>query len=118
MGILIKTYKLVEVIGMLIERSSSWKEGFIQRLENHEPWNNSVLYNMSYDITKNNLITDFTGLQSLAYLPNVKPLPHQIKAAERVIEQMNGKAILADEVGLGKTIEAGLIIKEYLLEDL
>ena len=27
---------------------------------------------------------------------------------------MNGKAILADEVGLGKTIEAGLILKEYI----
>lgn len=27
---------------------------------------------------------------------------------------MNGKAILADEVGLGKTIEAGMIIKEYM----
>ncbi|PIC76849.1 ATP-dependent helicase [Sporosarcina sp. P19] len=105
-------------MGMLIERSSSWKEGFIQRLENHEPWNNSVLYNLSYTIAKNNLITNFTGLQSLAYLPNIKPLPHQIEAAERVIEQMNGKAILADEVGLGKTIEAGLIIKEYLLRGL
>ena len=28
---------------------------------------------------------------------------------------MNGKAILADEVGLGKTIEAGLILKEYMV---
>ena len=118
MCILIKTYKLVEVIGMLIERSSSWKEGFIKRLENHEPWDSSALYNMSYAITKNNLITNFTGLQSLAYLPNIKPLPHQLQAAERVIEQMNGKAILADEVGLGKTIEAGLIIKEYMLRGL
>jgi len=27
---------------------------------------------------------------------------------------MNGRAILADEVGLGKTIEAGMIIKEYM----
>ncbi|MGB4006229.1 MAG: DEAD/DEAH box helicase, partial [Halanaerobiales bacterium] len=27
---------------------------------------------------------------------------------------MNGRAILADEVGLGKTIEAGMILKEYL----
>ncbi|ARD49658.1 ATP-dependent helicase [Sporosarcina sp. P33] len=103
---------------MLIERSSSWKEGFIERLENREPFDSWNLYNMCYTITKNNLITNFTGLQSLAYLPNVKPLAHQIEAAERVIEEMNGKAILADEVGLGKTIEAGLIIKEYLLRGL
>ena len=38
--------------------------------------------------------------------------------AETVIERMNGKAILADEVGLGKTIEAGLILKEYLIRGL
>jgi SNF2 family DNA or RNA helicase len=31
---------------------------------------------------------------------------------------MNGKAILADEVGLGKTIEAGLILKEYMIRGL
>lgn len=31
---------------------------------------------------------------------------------------MSGRAILADEVGLGKTIEAGLILKEYLVRGL
>ena len=38
--------------------------------------------------------------------------------AKQVVENMNGKAILADEVGLGKTIEAGLIIKEYMIRGL
>lgn len=41
--------------------------------------------------------------------------PHQIETAQRVINDLDGRALLADEVGLGKTIEAGLILKEYIL---
>ena len=40
------------------------------------------------------------------------PLPHQRYVLERAISENNIRYILADEVGLGKTIEAGLIIKE------
>jgi superfamily II DNA or RNA helicase len=42
----------------------------------------------------------------------VIPLPHQIHVLNRAISDNNVRYILADEVGLGKTIEAGLIIKE------
>jgi SNF2 family DNA or RNA helicase len=43
----------------------------------------------------------------------IKELPHQIDVALRVLRRpMGGRAILADEVGLGKTIEAGIIMKE------
>lgn len=45
------------------------------------------------------------------------PYAFQLKTALRVINEMNANAILADEVGLGKTIEAGLIMKELLLRD-
>ena len=40
------------------------------------------------------------------------PLPHQLHVLERALETRNIRYILADEVGLGKTIEAGMIIKE------
>lgn len=43
---------------------------------------------------------------------NVIPLPHQRYVLERAIATNNVRYMLADEVGLGKTIEAGLIIKE------
>lgn len=46
------------------------------------------------------------------------PYPHQLNTARRVIQEMRGRAILADEVGLGKTIEATMILKEYLLRGL
>jgi SNF2 family DNA or RNA helicase len=42
----------------------------------------------------------------------IRELPHQIDVARRVLRHMGGRAILADEVGLGKTIEAGIILKE------
>ena len=48
----------------------------------------------------------------------IKELPHQIEVARRVLRQMGGRAILADEVGLGKTIEAGIILKELLVRGL
>jgi len=39
----------------------------------------------------------------------------QLKTAIRVLDSLSSRAILADEVGLGKTIEAGLIVKELIL---
>lgn len=48
----------------------------------------------------------------------VIPYPHQIETVKKVISQMRGRAILADEVGLGKTIEAAMILKEYMLRGL
>jgi SNF2 family DNA or RNA helicase len=53
-------------------------------------------------------------LRSLSHLDeeNVKLLEHQVDAAHRALFEMGGKALLADEVGLGKTIEVGMILKE------
>jgi SNF2 family DNA or RNA helicase len=39
---------------------------------------------------------------------------HQIDTAIRALHQMRGRALLADEVGLGKTIEAGIVMKELI----
>ena len=40
------------------------------------------------------------------------PLPHQLHVLNRAMANNNVRYILADEVGLGKTIEAGMVIKE------
>jgi hypothetical protein len=49
---------------------------------------------------------------------SVMPLPHQLKALRRAVSQDRVRFLLADEVGLGKTIEAGLIMRELKLRGL
>ena len=46
---------------------------------------------------------------------SVVPLPHQLYALNRAISRDRIRYLLADEVGLGKTIEAGLILRELKL---
>jgi SNF2 family DNA or RNA helicase len=41
-----------------------------------------------------------------------EPFDYQVATAQTVLRRMRGRAILADEVGLGKTIEAGLVLAE------
>jgi len=48
----------------------------------------------------------------------VIPLPHQIYALRRAVSESRVRYLLADEVGLGKTIEAGLIMRELKLRGL
>jgi SNF2 family DNA or RNA helicase len=57
-------------------------------------------------------------LISLDSLRGVERFPHQLRAAQKVIRDLGGRGLLADEVGLGKTIEAGIVLKEYLLRGL
>jgi superfamily II DNA or RNA helicase len=46
------------------------------------------------------------------YESSLIPLPHQILVLEKVMQSSQNRFMLADEVGMGKTIEAGLILKE------
>ena len=56
----------------------------------------------------------FASVASLTF----EPFDHQLRAASVVLQRMSGRAILADEVGLGKTIEAGIVLSELRLRGL
>ena len=43
--------------------------------------------------------------------------PHQMRIARRVLQDPVQRYLLADEVGMGKTIEAGIILRQLLLDD-
>jgi SNF2 family DNA or RNA helicase len=61
------------------------------------------------------------GFHQLICLPQVREmelLEHQIRTAKTVLQRFRGRALLCDEVGLGKTIEAGLVLDELSLRGL
>jgi len=64
------------------------------------------------------LVEGFEELMCLPSLRQVERMAHQERTALHVLRRLRGRAILGDEVGLGKTIEACLVIKEYLLRGL
>ncbi|MFO0983241.1 MAG: SNF2-related protein [Planctomycetota bacterium] len=64
------------------------------------------------------LFDGFDALLALDGLQGVTHMRHQIETVRKVLCSYRGRALLADEVGLGKTIEAGLVLKEYVLRGL
>jgi SNF2 family DNA or RNA helicase len=76
-----------------------------------------VAYQLRLQAEHLSLLAGFESLicqNTLAFAP----FDYQINAARTALRRMRGRALLADEVGLGKTIEAGLVIKEYLMRQL
>ncbi len=64
------------------------------------------------------LLRRFDQLLCLEGLKGVEQLPHQVETVRKVLRHFRGRVLLADEVGLGKTIEACLLLREYLLRGL
>src|SRR5690606_6621952 len=54
------------------------------------------------------------GRVGFSTLP-ITPWPHQEQIAARIVDTWPRSYLLADEVGLGKTIEAGMVVRELLL---
>jgi superfamily II DNA or RNA helicase len=57
----------------------------------------------------------FDELLAPPRLRGVESHRHQLDTVRRVLRVLRGRALLADEVGLGKTVEALMILREYQL---
>ena len=71
-------------------------------------------YYARIELSNLSLMADYDQLVCLPTLTKIDKHWYQIETARKVLRQLGGRALLADEVGLGKTIEAGLILSEYL----
>jgi SNF2 family DNA or RNA helicase len=56
----------------------------------------------------------FDNLICLTNLKGVRSLWYQEETGRKVLKRFRGRALLSDEVGLGKTIEASIVLKEYI----
>jgi len=61
------------------------------------------------------LAQGFDELLCLPHLTGVQTHWYQVETVRKVLKRFRGRVLLADEVGLGKTIEACMVLKEYLL---
>ncbi|MEO3944241.1 SNF2-related protein [Gorillibacterium sp. CAU 1737] len=104
--------------GLPIHFERDWLADLQTRLDQNGPWDSTALFQLALESEEARLVKAFDSLQCLQHLPDLTPLPHQMETAQKVLFDMRGRAILADEVGLGKTIEAGLVLKEYLIRGL
>ena len=76
------------------------------------------LWRLNYDASRLSLFSGFDELLCLPLVRGVQKYDYQIATALKVLRDLRGRALLADEVGLGKTIEAGLVLKEYIVRGL
>jgi SNF2 family DNA or RNA helicase len=82
------------------------------------PYDDARDHDIRLRVERYTLHRGFDRLLCLDRLRDVQKYEHQVQACKTVLRRMRGRSLLADEVGLGKTIEAGLVLKEYLLRGL
>ncbi|KIL44381.1 DEAD/DEAH box helicase [Jeotgalibacillus soli] len=99
-------------------QQSNWPLDFLQWVQSEERRFDRELLTNSILEKKKRTSLNAKSLHCLRELPHLNLHPHQMEAANKVIFELGGRALLADEVGLGKTIEAGVILKEYIYRGL
>jgi len=90
-----------------------------ESLDPNRPFQARGLDRIKYGVAAARIADALTQDLLLAPLQaGVIPLPHQLYALTRAVKGDQIRYLLADEVGLGKTVEAGLIFRELKLRGL
>jgi superfamily II DNA or RNA helicase len=76
---------------------------------------NPVAFRLRSELVRLSLFEGFDELLCLPALQGVEAHWYQVETVRKVLKQYRGRVLLADEVGLGKTVEAGMVLKEYIL---
>ena len=72
-------------------------------------------FRLRAELVRLSLFEGFDELLCLPALQGVEAHWYQVETVRKVLKQYRGRVLLADEVGLGKTVEAGMVLKEYAL---
>jgi SNF2 family DNA or RNA helicase len=86
----------------------------------HEPQLRTDLrhFNLALEAIQFGMVAGFDELICLPLMRDVELLEHQLRTTRMVLRRLRGRALLCDEVGLGKTIEASMILLELVARGL
>jgi len=106
-----------EIFGKIIVNESFSDEEFVFDKINKREFENEELLKLKVEAEQLSKETQINEIISFASIKkNLEyNLPHQKNGALRILRDLNGTALLADEVGLGKTITAGIVLKECIM---
>ena len=74
-----------------------------------------IPFRLRGELVRLSLFEEFDELLCLPALHDVEPHWYQTETVRKVLQAVSRPRSLADEVGLGKTVEAGMVLKEYIL---
>ncbi len=84
-------------------------------IDGKEADNDTIAFRLRGELVHLGLFEGFDELLCLPKLRGVEAHWYQVETVRKVLKQYRGRVLLADEVGLGKTVEAGMVLKEYFL---
>ncbi len=121
----------IEVRGLLLGKSEDAEEkvapsGWVPAADSFSllehvwrgDFSSAEIFSLARELSDLSLRPGFDQLLSFRVAQGIITYPHQVNTVKTVLRQMKGRALLCDEVGLGKTVEAGLVMMEYLLRGL